>query len=375
MLHHEVTIIGAGPVGLFLALKLSNQGKSVNIISDGMAQDGRILALSYASYEMLDSLGAWPSQLATPIDIVNISHNGLGVSNIVNKNIHLPHLGYTVSYNDLCSSLLTEVLQRKNINMIEARVTDVDSGKIFSSVKYISSAGVNKYITSDLVILADGGKICVKGVSYKQFDYQQKAIVAHVKIGDEISQQIAYERFSSDGALVLLPYNDHYIVVWAVDSMLSNDYLCNYDKFIKELDITFTNRLGGARLIGGLHSFSLYLQVAKTRVLPRLVLLGNSAQTVHPVSAQGLNLGLRDVQALSMILSSQSNLANNCDLSTYEQMRNKDSSFVVGFTHNLVRFLDSKSQLITHLRGAGIIGLSNIPKLQNTLANSLIFGV
>ena len=374
ILHHEVAIIGAGPVGLTLALMLSKQGRQVSIFDAGTVQDGRVLALSYASYEILDSLGVWPSISATPIDIVNISHEGLGIANINCENINLPHLGYTISYNDLCQSLLSEVIQQKNIQVISGVVTNVVSGRYFSSVSYNSVDGIQN-ISCDLAIVAEGGKIDINNIKYNKFDYQQKAIVAHIKTNKITDYVMAYERFTSDGAMVLLPYKQHYIVVWAVNSGLADSYLQDNLKFIADMDIVFTNRLGGASLLSELYSFPLQLKVAKQRVLPRLVLLGNSAQTVHPVSAQGLNLGLRDVQTLSRVLATQTDLKTSCNLESYDLMRNKDSSFVIGLTHNLVNFLEYKSSFVNHLRGAGIIGLSNIPKLQNILANSLIFGV
>lgn len=374
-MHKEIIIVGAGPVGLTLALMLSKQGKRICILNAGNVQDGRVLALSYASYNMLDALDVWPSEKATPIDIVNISHQGLGASNITNENVKLPHLGFTISYNDLCQRLFNEVSQQQNIEIINAMVTNVVSGKHLSSVSYKNSLDENTTLSCDLAILAEGGKIQLNEIKYQKFDYKQKAIVAHVTLKNIRNKYIAYERFADSGALVLLPYMQHYIAIWALNSKVADNYLKNTIEFIAKLDDAFTNRLGGANIIGKLHSFPLQLQATKQRVLQRVVLLGNSAQTVHPVSAQGLNLGLRDAQALSRILATQNDLKNECKLDSYNKLRNKDSSFVINFTHNLVNLLEQKSTIVKHLRGAGIIGLSNLPPLQNALANSLIFGI
>ncbi len=374
MLHYEIIVIGTGPVGLTLSLMLAKQGKQVCILDAGSIQDGRVLALSYASYEMLDSLGVWPSECATPINTVNISHQGLGVTNITCESINLPHLGYTISYTDLCKSLLEEVLCQANILFIKGLAINVVSGEYFSSITYTAIDG-DKNVSCDLVVLADGGKIPINNIKYNEFDYKQKAIVAHIKTGSIINLATAYERFTSNGQLVLLPYMDHYIVVWAVDSAMADKYQQNPSQFIIALNDVFTNRLGGATLLGNLFSFPLHLQVAKQKNLQRAILLGNSAQTVHPVSAQGLNLGLRDVLNLSQLLSKYVDLKTSCDLSLYHKLREKDTSFVINLTHNLVKFLESKSKVTTNFRSAGIIGLSNIPKLQNILANSLIFGV
>jgi 2-octaprenyl-6-methoxyphenol hydroxylase len=105
-----------------------------------------------------------------------------------------------------------------------------------------------------------------------------------------------------------------------------------------------------------------------------MILIGNSAQIVHPVSAQGLNLGLRDVQVLSGILA-KNNKVEITDIAIFDKLRDKDAAAVINFTHVLATKLESKNKIIEHLRGAGIIALSNMPPVQNFVARSLIFGI
>lgn len=375
MLHKSIVIIGGGPVGLTLALMLSKQGKKVTIVDQGYdkGQDGRILALSYASYQILNHINAWPdSLLTTNIDTVQISHSGLGISQITAESVHLGSLGFTVKYTDICNSLIKQVLDSSNISMIIGNVVTAYDSNGYAYLEYENN-GLKHVLTCDLLIMAEGGKLLTSMDKKIYHDYHQQALIFHIKTKEK-HNNIAHERFAGIGPLVLLPYDDHYVVVWSLDNDLAEKFKQDHHKMITQLDKEFTRRLGGANLLNSPVSFPLRLIQTKHRVHKRMILVGNSAQTVHPVSAQGLNLGLRDVSILNEILSSVDDV-NSADIQIYDDIRNKDANAVIGFTHFLATKLEYRHKLIDHLRGAGIIGLSNIPALQNFVARSLIFGI
>ena len=163
------------------------------------------------------------------------------------------------------------------------------------------------------------------------------------------------------------------MVVWALDNELAEKVLIDNDLFIKMLDEHYTTRLGGASLSGSISSFPLKLTQAQTRLKKRLILLGNSAQTVHPISAQGLNLGLRDVATLAHLLEANQEI-NPDNIQRFDEFRSNDANSVIGFTHFLASFVEKPGRLFQHLRGAGIIGLSNLPFIQNKIAKRLIYG-
>lgn len=375
MSHKSIVIIGGGPVGLSLALMLSRQGKKITIIDQGYdkAQDGRILALSYASYKILSDVNAWPDNLSTTnIDTVQISHSGLGISQITAKSVNLDSLGFTVKYTDVCNSLMKQVLDNSNINMIIGNVVTVYDSNGYAYIEY-ENDNVKYILTCDLLVMAEGGKL-LTGMDKKIYhDYRQQALIFHIKTKEK-HKNIAHERFAGIGPLVLLPYDDHYVVVWSLNNDLAEEFKQDHGQMIMQLDKEFTKRLGGASLLKSPVSFPLRLIQTKHRVHKRMVLIGNSAQTVHPVSAQGLNLGLRDVSILNEILSSVDDV-NGADIQIYDDIRNKDANVVIGFTHFLATKLEYRNKLVDHFRGAGIIGLSNIPALQNFVARSLIFGI
>lgn len=377
MLHKSIVIIGGGPVGLSLSLLLAKQGKPVTIIDRGIdkSTDGRVLALSYASYAILKNINSWPdTNSITSINTVQISHKGLGVSQINAAALELESLGYTVEYSQLCDSLLQEVKNNTLIDYITGEVIQIHDGDGYAHIEYTNNHAEDILLTSDLLVLAEGGKL-LSAINHKQldYDYKQQALIFHIKTKVN-PNGVAHERFAGSGPLVLLPYQDHYVVVWSLNNNDANHYKQNTSLMIEQLNHEFTRRLGGAELISKVVAFPLKLTQTSQRVHKRTVIIGNSAQVVHPVSAQGLNLGLRDVLVLSDMLSTSHKLNINL-LNGYDDIRRRDANAVIGFTHFLATKMETSSKLLAHLRGAGIIGLSNVPFAQNIIARSLIFGI
>lgn len=373
MIHQQIVIIGGGPTGLSLGLELASQNKSVVIFDKAINKniDKRVLALSYASQQILSKLGAWPKN-ATAINCVQISHTGFGISNIFAKSLNLEHLGFTVEYCELCSILIKLIEEQILIKVVEAEVTKVIDGDNFVTISY-QQDGIEQWLTSDLVIMAEGGSLLQQKELKLSHDYQQEALVTHVRM-KETTSAIAYERFAKHGPLVLLPFQDHYILVWSLKIGLSQKLKNDPQRLNEELEYEFTRRLGGSTIIGQISTFPLKLAQAQWRVKKRIILIGNSAQMVHPISAQGLNLGLRDVQVLAHLLG-QSQALNFEILRKFDLLRNKDASAVIGFTHALASFVEGNKRYKRHLRGAGIVALSNLSFVQNFIAHSLIFGI
>jgi 2-octaprenyl-6-methoxyphenol hydroxylase len=378
MIHKQIIIIGGGPIGLTSAISLAKLGYAVTIFDAHFQQkihDSRVLSLSYASCNILRNIGVWDDGLATPIHQVHISHSGLGVSNIKASDMNLSELGYTIKYADLCNNLREKALENKQIEIIPSLVEKVVPGKNYATIEY-GVEGKARYVTTDLVLLAEGGKIKPDNLEYREFDYRQTAIVAHIHVNAR-HHNTAFERFDDSGPLVLLPYQSHYVLVWA---RLQSDaaHLLEPKNLLSELNkLAFMKRFVSITIDKNISSFPLKLQVAKKRILERVVMLGNSAQVLHPVSAQGLNLGLRDIDALVEMLA-PGHLSNLQDiqgkLAQYDKLRQKDAKLIIGFTHFLAKYLEKKSIIGGHIRGLGLIGLSNCRLLQNKLAKSLIFG-
>lgn len=375
MTHKSIVIVGGGPVGLTMALKLAKQGKVVTVIDQGLTkhQDARVLALSSASYKILHELDTWPEDLTTAINCVQISHHGLGIAQIHTHELKLEQLGSTIRYASLCAHLEAIVANEPLIEFICASVTNVHDGSAFATISYRDSQQAEQLLTAELVIMAEGGKLLADKPKKIDHDYVQQALIFHIKTLAK-HENLAHERFGGIGPLVLLPFEDHYVVVWSLDYQLAEQFKADTAQLIQTLNLEFTNRLGGAKLLNVPVSFPLRLTQVQKRLQQRVVLIGNSAQTVHPVSAQGLNLGLRDVINLSALMAKDDKV-NLTRLQQYDKLRNKDVNAVIGFTHLLATKLESNNKLLAHLRGAGVIALSNLPLLKNFVARSLIFGL
>lgn len=374
MIHKKIVIVGGGPVGLSMALLLAQNKKQVTLIDNAVDKksDGRMLALSYASYQILESLGGWKEDAVTPIDCVNISHHGLGVSEIKSSKLNLKHLGYTIKYADLCGKLSDKVTANSLIEKVAAQVIEVNDGANYATIAY-QLDNKEYLITADLIIMAEGGQLLGDELKKISYDYQQYAIVAHIKTKVK-SSHTAYERLTTKGPLVLLPYEDHFVVVWSLPTQLARSLTENPTAFIARLDDEFTARLGGAELISDLSSYPLHLVQLKKRMLERVVMVGNSAQIVHPVSAQGLNLGLRDIVTLNRLIIGNTEIDPGY-LQKFDELRKQDANHVIGFTHFLASSSERSGKFFDYIRAAGLITLSNSPLIQDWIARSLIFGV
>jgi 2-octaprenyl-6-methoxyphenol hydroxylase len=378
MQHETIVIVGGGPVGLVTALTLARDGIEVTLLDsklDSIYSDGRVLALSYASYMHIKSLGVNLNEYVTAIDKVHISHTGFGVSNIEASDVDLVHLGYTIKYVDLVRCLYQKIREYSLVKLHQVIVNDVVDTNNYVTISYNKLGSGCDIVTADLVILAEGGRFKQKNINYRMHDYQKQAVIAKIKTKIP-HNNIAHERFELDGPMVLLPSEDNYILVWALPNSMAEN-LCRKDELLTKLnELSFMKRFGSFSILEEVAIFPLKLQVAQNRVLNRMVLIGNSSQTVHPISAQGLNLGLRDVRDLCEIIIQNNNLGIKLDdISCYNHKRSKDVVFVSNFTHILARFLEIQSPFMQLTRGVGLVALSNCKYLQNKLSRSLIFGI
>ena len=372
IMNEKIIIVGGGPVGITAAISLAKMGKDIVIFAElnSDIDDGRVIALSYASFLYLKDLGCDFQLQSTPITQVHVSHNGFGINNILAKDVGLEHLGYTIKYSDIVTKLCLEAEKYPQIKICNAYVNNVISDEQEATVSYFDNiTKQNKQMVANLVILAEGGNLKIPSIKYKLYNYEQNAIIARIN-PHNAHQNIAYERFEQNGAMALLPNEEDFVLVWAIpNTMRVNSQ--ELDKLLHSLP--FMKRFGGFDIVSDVVSFPLHLRVAQNKVLPHIVLIGNSSQIVHPISAQGLNLGLRDVQDICQVINN--NLQYEQKLDQYIKMRSKDVNFVSGFTHGLARFLEVQNPIVNHIRGFGLFALNNCKMVQNKLTYSLIFGV
>jgi 2-octaprenyl-6-methoxyphenol hydroxylase len=223
-----------------------------------------------------------------------------------------------------------------------------------------------------LLVLADGGSNRDAG---RVVDYRQRAIVAEV-VPERAPAATAWERFTDEGPLALLPYRDRHALVWSV-SPATSDELCGLPEreFLARLREAFGGRLGEFRASGPRASFPLSLRHGAVRPSPRVLAIGNAAQTLHPVAGQGLNLGLRDAWELArMLLDAAKDVGERDLLARYARNRALDRYAGIGFTDFLVRMFSNEIPPLALARGAGLALLDILPPVRHFLARRMMFG-
>ncbi|MBX9868981.1 MAG: FAD-dependent monooxygenase, partial [Burkholderiaceae bacterium] len=345
-LHYNVAICGAGPVGQTLALLLRQAGMAAEKIllidakTHQQAQhDARSIALSYGSRQILQSVGAWSSQV-TPIQQIHVSRRGhFGRCLIDAEAYHLPALGYVARYGDIIAPLQAQVVQatiaQQRPLLIQQIIEDTDDIKLHATN--------GDMISADMVVQAEGGLFAqeqTQNLAHKiqQKNYQQTAIVTQISSAKG-SGHCAFERFTEQGPLALLPQDNGYALVWCVHADHADQLMAmNDNDFLSALQQAFGGRLGQLISSGTRHRFPLGLQVQEDDAPDsRLVRIGNAAQILHPVAGQGLNLGLRDALILSKNLarltpSSRTPHHIKTTLQEFRQQRQADRSSTIKLT-------------------------------------------
>ena len=336
----DIAICGAGPVGLALAALLVKNGLQASRITviDGKAlaqsvQDPRSIALSYGSRQILDQVGGWPSA-ATEIHQIHISRRGHFGRTMIDRNEHqVPALGYVNRYGAIVAAL-AEVCEQMGVRMLRPMQLHASQEQENSVLLQLQTPGALDpfHLKAGLMVQAEGGLFGSQTQKTRHHDYQQTAVIAEVRASATGAlQHRAFERFTDEGPLALLPQSNAedntagrlghaYALVWCVKPDTARALLAlDEAQFLAELGQAFGNRLGRFVSATPRIGFPLGLNANEGREQSarRTVSIGNAAQTLHPVAGQGLNLGLRDAVVLAKILAQDSGAKPQARLSTY----------------------------------------------------------
>jgi len=383
---NDVVIVGAGPVGGTLALALA--GGDLDVISlDARAKDtpasgDRSLALSHGARLIFDRLGVWSAVAGTAgavtaITAIDVSQRGgFGAARLDAQEHGVPALGYVVSYRAL-QAALDAALARAGI-LVDHGVTVV---KVDATPGYARIRGEREGAacawTARLAAVADGGGDIVAGTVRHRHDYHQLALVAKLW-RDEPHHGIAYERFTPEGPMALLPEGDHYGLVWTTTPAQGKALAAMPDsEFLAALATRFGARAGGFRKSEDRRTFPLSLEFAGTVVGSRTVLLGNAAQALHPVAGQGFNLGVRDAYELAQVLhdTPRDRLGATGSLSTYARRRLADRWSGIALTHGLLGVFGSDAALLRWPRGLALTLLDSLPPLKRIFTRAMLYGL
>jgi len=233
-------------------------------------------------------------------------------------------------------------------------------------------------VRARLLVIADGGASLGKraGAAIKVRDYRQEAIVATVATSKPHGHR-AFERFTGDGPVALLPFEERYALVWtATPEAAARITGLNDRSFLERLQTHFGDRAGRFLSVAVRARFPLALKYAANPVLPRSVLLGNAAQALHPIAGQGFNLGLRDAWELADLLLHRDDRdpGSAACLAAYRSARRLDRMAGIAVTDSLVRIFSNDFAPLRAARGAGLALLDIAPPLKRAFMQRMIFG-
>ncbi len=347
----DVEILGAGPVGCALGLLLSKQGRGVALVQQRKAAPAAIrpefrpLALSYASRLILERAGAWRGLDATPITTIHVSQQrGFGRACMSAGDAGVPALGYVLDYGALLEALLARAA--------EMRIP-------------VQSAPTDALLT----VHAEGSS-----EEANSKDYGQEAVVAEVTTRPP-AVATAWERFTPEGPLALLPVAGKYGVVWGARPERARE-LCEASdaQFLAALARAFGRRAGEFVAAGRRSRLPLSLRLRAERTGERTAYVGNAAQTLHPVAGQGLNLGLRDAWDLAQVLQDAEDPGDARVLRNFAALRRLDATATVRVTDFLAGAFLGESPLPGLMRGIGLTALDICLPARRFFARRMIYG-
>ncbi|MDP3088254.1 MAG: FAD-dependent oxidoreductase [Methylotenera sp.] len=382
----NIVIVGGGPVGATLALLLVRQGMSVTVLEvrkQGAAyNESRALALSYGSRRILEKLGVWNrlAKSATAINTIHVSQKGsLGRSKLQAHDYKQEALGYVLSYGALSEALDESLATESNVNFVfEALAERIEHTSTLASVTY-NYHGVSKVLNSKLVVLADGGRSLdeVAGLVKVIKEYGHDALIS--KVSAELPHNnVAYERFTANGPMALLPNGERdFSLVWTGKKEYVNSLLLLDDTdFLVKFHEQFGDRVGKFFSVEKRMTFPLKLSQLKTLDVEHLVVIGNAAQTMHPVAGQGFNVGLRDAESLAHSITSATieTLGSAQMLATYQTNRKSDTKGGLLFTDFLVNIFSNDIIGLSSLRSVGLSLFDVIKPAKKHLVRKMSFG-
>lgn len=377
--YYQVVIVGAGMVGAALAAGLVNSDISVALIEPNQAEKppsnrvdcadygSRVSAITAQSESLLTQLGVWSlidEQRKSPYQGMTVwDAEGTGEVNFNASELHVPCLGTIVENREIVWALQQIVEKGENITIIRDAVTQIDHQDSQGLTPVLLGSG--QRLQTQLLVGADGALSRIKQwgeFANCEWDYEHQALVATIEV-EQSHQLTAWQRFRPEGPLALLPLaaeNDRTCsIVWS-----TNDEECqhllrlNDEDFCRALSQASEQRLGKVLNVGPRMAFPLRQRHAKNYVVPGIALMGDAAHTIHPLAGQGVNLGFKDVAALTEELlrahRKSLKLGDLKVLQRYERRRQADNLLMMAAMEGFKRLFAAEQPMIRLLRNQGM---------------------
>ncbi|UTF59241.1 2-octaprenyl-6-methoxyphenyl hydroxylase [Gilvimarinus sp. DA14] len=389
MAEYDLAIVGGGMVGSSLALLCAraNPHWRIALIDPQPAQagqvperpsfDARATALSAGTAAYLDKLAVWQDleAAAAPIRRVHISDKGyLPGQKIDAAELAVKALGYVVPNQHLGLALSSALAQRTGIEAVTDKVSQLTFVPDSAQISLEGGAG----ISAKLVAIADGADspLCkVLGIGQRQRHYQQRAVIANVRVS-KAHNNIAYERFTDEGPLALLPLaaTHEMALVWTQPTLAPDRTRLPETVFLQQLQQRFGHRLGRFEAVSERFSYPLQLRQVDEQWRSRLVIVGNAAHSLHPVAGQGFNLSLRDCAVLADCVQGVADPGAAQVLSAYSQKRQQDQLLTTELSHAMVKLFSSRNPVLVSARHIGLLGLELFAPLKGAFTQQMMGG-
>jgi 2-octaprenyl-6-methoxyphenol hydroxylase len=387
---YDVAIIGGGLVGASLACALAPLGLRLALVeavsfraASQPSYDDRTLALSASSCRILQTLGIWPAlqERATPIREIHVRELDRPGRVIMDPaELGLDRFGHVVEARAFGAAMSAALPGLQNLELLcPASVTGIDTGADCARVAYTDESGPAA-IEAALLVGADGANSFVRqalGIADERYDYGQTAVICNVT-PERDHRGRAFETFTPTGPFAVMPHLDGRCgLIWCVASDDAPRLLeLPETEFLAQANRRFGGHLGAFLKMGKRSSYPLRLVRAREDVRPRAVLLGNAAHAIHPVGAQGFNLGLRDAAVLAEVLADELKRAAGATvdvgrielLRRYSDWRAPDQDGTVAWSDGLARVFSNADPLAAAVRTAGLLAHAFIPPLRRQMA-------
>jgi 2-octaprenyl-6-methoxyphenol hydroxylase len=383
----DVAIVGGGLVGASLACALAPLGLSVALIeavefksASQPSYDDRTLALSASSCRILDGLGVWSElESVTPIREIHVrelDRPGHVVMNPVEMG--LDRFGHVVEARVFGAAVMRKISQLEKLSLFcPAAVNAVRVDSDAATIEFTGEGGPQE-IAASLVVGADGANSFIReslGIEVERHDYRQTAVICNIT-PEQDHRGRAFELFTSSGPFAVMPHvNGRCGLIWCVPGDEAEALMAApEEEFLQAAQRRFGPHLGKFLKMGQRSGYPLRLVRALDDVRPRAVILGNAAHAIHPVGAQGFNLGLRDVAVLAELLADECKQGEAADygraelLNRYSEWRKEDQSGTIAYSDGLARIFSNPSGLAATARTAGLLAHAFIPSLRRQLA-------
>ncbi len=380
----DITIVGGGLVGASLAVALRDTPLKLAVVeavplnhSAQPSYNERTVALTWNARQIFSAMGIWEDIAKDgiePIKDIHVSSRGkYGAAHLDARDVGTEALGYVVSTRLLGKVLYKAIHQSNNITLLEgAKANSLTKDPLYNRVE-VEKDQSKIALKSRLVVLADGGRSALNNLfSVSKQPYPQSALLTFVS-ADRPHNGRAFERFTNEGPIALLPHNDNrYALVWTCKPENLNHRLeLNERDFLEELQASFGDRAGNFTAAAPRNHYPLERLKVESPVSERCVLIGNAAHTVHPVAGQGFNLGLRDVAELSELIAfntvQDKDIGDFESLNHYASLRKRDTQMVHRFTHSLIGLFSSENLPVKILQSAILHSIEMMPPAKRFL--------